>query len=527
MWVVAFGPIRGDEMATSRQPDDNLVDWDRSALLDGTSRGALPWSPRRWSWVLPVVLLPFLAIATTWGIRTIETQIVDATEQMLIEEGIPTDRLTIDASYRNVEVTGVVPDGTDIDGLEQLLERREGPDGEDIRTALVNVTLAPPDMLGPIAVDAISTDGESLELRGTVPSQEQKDEILNTAATTGLNIIDEITASGLDPSSSDADGQIEKLSSAIGGLTLGSFTRAEIAIADDGPVVGSVNATDDDAAALINAVSGGDVVVSTPPVYGALDITATFDGTRIVLNGTVFSTDQSVELVRAASSVVGAGNVVNNLAVTDLEEAVPRSAMRVSALGSVIATFDGLLSADASMNDTDITVNGEAVDSDGQAAAATAVAATGAANLRPGGEIRIAVPAEPELSLQEEIDLLQAELDSLQEEIRETVVFGVDSNELDLAAQETLDKVITAMDRYPGPVIEIGGHTDAGGDAEYNLDLSQRRADAVAEYITSGGIAPERLNSIGFGESQPLADNDTDEGRLSNRRVEFIAKESF
>ena len=83
------------------------------------------------------------------------------------------------------------------------------------------------------------------------------------------------------------------------------------------------------------------------------------------------------------------------------------------------------------------------------------------------------------------------------------------------------------MERYPAPVVEIGGHTDSGGDTEYNLDLSQRRADAVSAYIGEVGIDPERVRSVGFGESEPLAENDTDAGRLQNRRVEFIAKESF
>lgn len=514
-------------MAIDRRHDEEMVDWPRSALLEGTSRGAQPWGPRRWSWILPLALLPLLAIATTWGIRTIESQVEDAAEEILTDAGMPTDRLTFDATYRNVEVSGVVPDGTDLDGLEQLLERETGRNGEDIRNADVDVTMAPPDMLGAVALDAISSDGTTLEIRGTVPSQEQKDEILNTAATTGLTIIDGVTASGLEPSSSDADGQVERFSSAIGGLTLGSFNRAELAVSDEGPVLGSIDANDEGAAALLAAASGDGVEVSTPPVYGALDITTTFDGVRIVLNGTVFSTDQSVELVGAASSVVGAGNVVNNLGVTDLEEAIPRSNTRVTALADVISTFGGLLSADVTLNDTDITVNGEAVDSAAQGATATAVAASGAANLRPGGEVRIAPPPEPELSLQEEIDLLQAELDSLQDEIRETVVFGVDSNELDAPAQATLDQVVAAMNRYPRPVIEIGGHTDSGGEAEYNQDLSQRRADAVAAYIASVGIDPDRLRSVGFGESQPLAENDTDEGREQNRRVEFIARESF
>lgn len=513
-------------MANAPEQQNGSVDWTRPALLEGTSRGQMPWDYRHWAWSLPLLIVPFLAISTIWAVQHVERSVENAAREMLDDAGIETADLTFEATYRNVEVGGIVQRGTDPDQIIQVLESATGRDNEDIRRATVAADEAPPTVLGAIAVDALS-DGTELTLIGTVPSQGDKDEILNAAGATGLSITDEITVSGLEPSSSDAEGQIKKFSSAVGGLLAGSFTEADLLVGDKGPVTGSIAAAGPEFADLLANGTGDSVTVTSPPVLGSLDVSVNFDGVRIVLDGTVFNTDQSTELARAASSVVGAGNVVNNLAVTGLAEAVPRSSARVSALGSVLSTFGGLSSADATVNDTDITVNGKAEDSAGQAATATAVAATGAANLRPGGEVRIVPPPAPELSLQEEIDLLQAELDSLQDEIRETVVFETDSDELAAVAQATLDKVVAAMNRYPRPVVETGGHTDADGADDYNRDLSQRRADAVVAYITSAGIETERLRSVGFGESQPRADNTTQEGRLQNRRVEFIAKESF
>ena len=65
----------------------------------------------------------------------------------------------------------------------------------------------------------------------------------------------------------------------------------------------------------------------------------------------------------------------------------------------------------------------------------------------------------------------------------------------------------------------VEGHTDSEGDADYNLQLSERRAQAVADYLEAKGVAVGRLTAKGIGESQPMADNDTAEGRAQNRRV--------
>lgn len=73
----------------------------------------------------------------------------------------------------------------------------------------------------------------------------------------------------------------------------------------------------------------------------------------------------------------------------------------------------------------------------------------------------------------------------------------------------------------PNLLIEIAGHTDSVGSAAYNLMLSQQRAEAVRQYLISRGVPSQQLTAQGYGKSQPIADNDTEEGRAQNRRVEF------
>ena len=84
-----------------------------------------------------------------------------------------------------------------------------------------------------------------------------------------------------------------------------------------------------------------------------------------------------------------------------------------------------------------------------------------------------------------------------------------------------LDRVVTLLNENPAIEIEISSHTDSKGSDEYNFKLSDNRARSVMEYIVSKGIAANRITSQGFGETKPIATNDTDEGRQLNRRVEL------
>ena len=86
--------------------------------------------------------------------------------------------------------------------------------------------------------------------------------------------------------------------------------------------------------------------------------------------------------------------------------------------------------------------------------------------------------------------------------------------------QRTLDQVANTLSQYDQTYIDVYGHTDATGSDGYNQGLSERRATAVADYLSSRGVQTARLGTRGFGKTQPIASNDTDAGRAANRRVE-------
>lgn len=87
-----------------------------------------------------------------------------------------------------------------------------------------------------------------------------------------------------------------------------------------------------------------------------------------------------------------------------------------------------------------------------------------------------------------------------------------------------LDRMIETAMRCPSAEIEVGGHTDADGDADANMALSQRRAQAVVDYMVRAGVPGDRLKAVGYGASEPLASNDSDEGKAQNRRIEFLVR---
>ncbi|WP_332021652.1 OmpA family protein [Kaistella sp.] len=101
------------------------------------------------------------------------------------------------------------------------------------------------------------------------------------------------------------------------------------------------------------------------------------------------------------------------------------------------------------------------------------------------------------------------------------VNFGFDSSDLTPAAKANLDKLAQVLKNNMDTNINIYGHTDSKGTDAYNLSLSERRAAAVKNYLVSQGVSASRMFTMGVGEKEPVASNDTDAGRAENRRVEF------
>jgi OOP family OmpA-OmpF porin len=87
-----------------------------------------------------------------------------------------------------------------------------------------------------------------------------------------------------------------------------------------------------------------------------------------------------------------------------------------------------------------------------------------------------------------------------------------------------LDRLIETALRCPGANIEIAGHTDADGEDGFNQMLSEKRAQAVTDYLVKAGLPADRFTAIGYGSTQPVASNDTDEGKAQNRRIDFVVR---
>jgi outer membrane protein OmpA-like peptidoglycan-associated protein len=100
------------------------------------------------------------------------------------------------------------------------------------------------------------------------------------------------------------------------------------------------------------------------------------------------------------------------------------------------------------------------------------------------------------------------------------ILFGVDQSDLRPAAQANLRDLVASLEEYEGTEVLVVGHTDATGADTYNQGLSERRASAARTFLIGAGLDASRVRAVGMGETEPIAENETDAGRQLNRRVE-------
>ncbi|MGK7393422.1 MAG: OmpA family protein [Candidatus Cyclobacteriaceae bacterium M3_2C_046] len=124
-----------------------------------------------------------------------------------------------------------------------------------------------------------------------------------------------------------------------------------------------------------------------------------------------------------------------------------------------------------------------------------------------------------------EEDLEGAKVERIGEGIKITfdsgILFGFDKSDLTAASRENIQELAQILKKYDDTNVLIEGHTDSKGSEEYNQNLSERRAESVADYVTNLGVDASRLITVGYGEAQPVAANDSEAGRAENRRVEL------
>lgn len=134
---------------------------------------------------------------------------------------------------------------------------------------------------------------------------------------------------------------------------------------------------------------------------------------------------------------------------------------------------------------------------------------------------------EEDLALEQQqkaIEIERLKDNSLKLSLNNEVSFDFDSAAIKPSFEPSLQKLADVLAQYDRTIVHVVGHTDSTGPDEYNLKLSQRRADAVSAYLVRTNVPASRLRSEGRGESEPRQDNTTDSGRQVNRRVEVLVK---
>ncbi len=267
-------------------------------------------------------------------------------------------------------------------------------------------------------------------------------------------------------------------------------------------------------AAASGAASGAAVAASSEA--GTLDKMARAlgfqtRGDRISLTGLVPSEDRRSGLVADAVATWGEGNVEDGLTVDGDADA---SGWPLSFAGLMGALKSRGLDVDLSLLGNKLSVKGNLLSE--------------LTRDRLLGALRAALPGieiEDGLELREaqgEAETLQAALDK---NLRGKLIeFASGSDRLTPRGQAVLDELAEVLRQSDGRV-ELSGHTDSQGADQMNLDLSRRRSAAAAAYLVTKGFQADRFTTVGFGESRPIADNETAEGRQRNRRTEVRALE--
>jgi OOP family OmpA-OmpF porin len=234
-------------------------------------------------------------------------------------------------------------------------------------------------------------------------------------------------------------------------------------------------------------------------------LAAAGDGGRMTLMGVVGSDAERVVLEDAAADAYGAANVTSDVTVADRAA----EATWVEGAAEVLRLASGAEPWSLAIDSDRIVFSGRAED---RAALEALEAALGDLGDGLAGEVDLQLAASA----------IAGELTEL---LEGSATFQTGSTVLSDEATALLDDAIAILVANPATSLIVQGHTDDVGDESANLTLSQARAEAVVAYLIAGGVEAERLTAVGFGETRPIADNATAEGRAQNRRIEFVVQQ--
>ena len=232
----------------------------------------------------------------------------------------------------------------------------------------------------------------------------------------------------------------------------------------------------------------------------------------LTLTGNVPDKNAHAALIAAAGRKFFSEKVVDNL-----KESIGAPASFAAVVASALGALSRLSTGTLVVTDREVKLSGDALYDAAAAQIGGGVARDFPQNWQYKPEITVKPPSAP-------VDNTVCQ--QLFADLLNKARIRFESGKADLSPDSLglLDRLTETALRCPTANIEIAGHTDADGNAEQNQALSEKRAQAVADYLVRGGLPANRFTAVGYGSSQPMAGNDTDEGKAQNRRIDFVVK---
>lgn len=328
--------------------------------------------------------------------------------------------------------------------------------------------IAPADMLStaePVRL-VVKVEGDLLNLSGAVPDQASFDRLLQIAAEVygEGNVVNDVS---IDSTTTLDEGTLRMIGQALK--------------SDDRP-----RSFQDKVLDAFDLTERGFEVGAVEAVLKPVQATVAFDGAGVTLNGALPDADAIATLTAIAGETFGT------------------TGLNATGLATGDATWDG----------GQIRLSGSVVSTDPRVAAFSALVAE-----RIGNKVVVDTAGLAPGDAPAAVDTAQTTIETLLASA--PIEFAPDSAEIDTASDAVLVQLAAALGQVPNTAVELVGHTDSQGDDARNLQLSEDRAKAVMQRLIDLGVLPTRLTARGEGESNPLGDNATEEGRALNRRIDF------
>ena len=461
---------------------------------------------------LLTTLAAVAVVALAWGIPHIEAELTTVTETALAERGW--SGLSVDFSGRDATVAGTVDIDpaeiaetvASIDGVRVVHLRVETPERGSVAPEQVPV-LGEPRVTLSISPSATEPGTQTVIMSGSVPSALVTELAAEAAAAVaaGGTVMNNLEVAPVRDALWLT--RLDEVLQALDGTGDVSVVLGEGRAVVTGTVVSDAQVERIRIAIQAAVAPELDVVtqLKTSAVLGAV-VQIVTDGERIDISGRLPEA-ASTALAALAGQVFGPADAVLDITTEGVMDAI------------WLDTLRELVPQLTQASDLLINIDDVAVSATGSVASPDLVTAVEAA-LTTIGEV---IGAEPFLDVR--FDPAAAAKLCPPEELNALVAGGLlfESNRADLTREgfEALDQVAERLQRCEGVVVEVGGHTDDIGDASYNQFLSEQRAQTVVDRLVAQGVDPERLIPVGYGETEPIADNGTSEGRALNRRIEF------